>query len=274
MLLATPVLSDTATLSGSASSGSLTIDNLKTVSLKEVYRAADASNVVIVADLLEPKIVNLVALIGHSGSSRSYARVTAANTMNDLDTAPNFDTGYVPFRSHQSGYDASWAASVVNENSGALEKNMFLQHFGEQVYQFWKIEISDPNSSYLDIGRLYIANAWQPETNMDYGLAEGIVDPSRKNRTVGGDTASVERKTWRWVEFTLSYLTKDEMFLSVFQIEKTRGRTKDVLYIVDPDETDYLQFRSIYGTMETIQPKIHTNFGLFSKSFRIEELLP
>lgn len=271
MILATPVLSDAAAITGSASSGDLGIGNLKKMSLKQVYRAANASAVFIVVDLLAEKDFNLVALIGHSGSSRSYARVRAAASEADLTADPGFDTGDQPFRSHQTGYDGTWAAGVDDEENGALEKNMFMQYFPVETYRYLRIDIADPNSDYLDIGRLYVSKAWQPETNMDYGMNEGIVDPSRKTRTVSGEVMAVERRKWRYAEFTLGFASKSEMFDGVFKIENMRGRTKDVLFIIDPDETDHLQYRTYYGTMEN-QPFSHVNFGLFSKTFRIEEI--
>lgn len=272
MLLATPVLSDQAILSGSTASGSLGIGNLKTMSLKEIYRAADASSVYIVADLLSAKTINLVALIGHSGSSRSYARIRAATTEAGLTAAPVFDTGNVPFRSHQTGYDATWAAGVPDEQAGAMEKNMFMRYFAAQTFQFWRIDIVDPNSVYLDIGRLYVSKAWQPAVNMDYGAPAGWIDPSRKPRTVSGEVIPLERKKYRFTEFSLSYASEDEMFDNAFEIERIRGRTKDVLYINDPDATKHLQRRSFYGTMESLQPISNRVFQIFDKTFRIEEI--
>lgn len=272
MLLAMPLLSDAAVLTGSTASGSLSINNLKTESLKEVYRAANASAVYIIADLGAAKTINMVALIGHSGSSRSYARIRAANTQAAVTSAPGYDSGLVPFRSHQSGYDTTWAAGVADEQAGALDKNMFFEKFDDQTFRYWQIDIVDPNSVYLDIGRIYISKAWQPAVNMDYGLSEGWIDPSRKTRTVSGEMVPLERKKYRYAELTFSYTSQDEIFNNAFEIERLRGRTKDVLYINDPDATTHLQRRSFYGTLESLQPIINPTFNLFQKTFRIEEI--
>ncbi|MCE6993050.1 hypothetical protein [Dyadobacter sp. CY323] len=272
MLLATPILSDAATIIGSTASGSLGINNLKTPSLKEVYRAANAASVFIIADLGSAKTINMVALIGHSGSSRSYARIRGATSQANLTAAPGYDSGLVPFRSHQSGYDAGWASGVQDEQAGSLDRNMFFKKFADQTFRWWQIDIVDPNSVYLDIGRIYISKAWQPEVNMDYGLAEGWIDPSRKSRTVSGEMIPLERKKFRYADFTFSYATQDEVYNNAFEIERLRGRTKDVLYINDPDATAHLQRRSIYGTLEGFQPIINTAFSIFQKTFRIEEI--
>jgi hypothetical protein len=272
MIIATPVLSDAATITGSTASGSLTIDNLKTMSLREVYRAASASAVTITVDLGAAKAINLFSLIGHSGSSRSYARVRAATSLANLTSSPGYDTGNVPFRSHQSGYDATWASGVSDEEAGAMDKNIFLRYFSTQTFRYWQVDISDPNSSYLDIGRIYVSKAWQPAVNMNYGFGDGWIDPSRKSRTVSGQIVPIERKKYRIAELTLSFGTKTEMYSNAFEIERLRGRTRDVLFTPDPDETTDLQRRTIYGTLENLQPIINSNYGIFEKTLRIEEL--
>lgn len=274
MVLAMPVLSDAATLSASNSAGTLPIGNLQKRSLKEVWRALDPENAFIIIDLGEAKEINLVALLGHNGSSRASGRVRAASTEGDLTTSPGYDSGLLPFRSHQSGYDASWASGVADEEYGALDKNMFLLWLGNatETYRYWRIDIDDPNISFLDVGRLYISKAWQPQTNMDYGLAEGFIDPSRKPRTVSGEVSPVQRQAYRYSEFQLSFLNEAAMYDNVFEIERLRGRSKDVLFIQDPEATDHLQRRSVYGLMESLQPIINYAFSLFQKTFRIEEI--
>lgn len=272
ILLATPILSDSAMLKGSAAMGDLSISNLKTTSLKQIYRAADASSVFIVVDLLKPATVNLVSLIGHCGSSRSFARVRGAASEADLTANPAFDSGDLPFRSHQTGFDDAWAATVDDEEYGALDKNMFVSFFQRQTLRFWRIDISDPNGTHLDIGRLYISNAWQPDTNMDYGTTLGFIDPSREARTASGDFIPVERVKYRYTDFRLSFASEKEMFDGVFEIERMQGKTGDVLFIHDFDDKAYLQKRSMYGVMKGLQPIIHSTYSIFEKTFRIEEI--
>jgi hypothetical protein len=273
MLLACPVLSDNSTLTGSASSGALGINNLKEIDLKQVYRVNNTT-AFIVSDLGAYQKINFVAIVGHNGSSRSFARVRAANSMSDLTSNPTFDTGDVPFRSHQTGYDNLWAASVTDEDYGSMPKNLFFQYFHDINCRYWRIDIVDPDAKYIDLGRLYISQAWQPETNIDYGISHGLIDPSRKARTKAGSTVSVELSPYRYVDFKLGFGSEVEMFDHAFEFDRLRGRTKDVLFIHDPDAKAYLQKRSVYGTMESLQPVVNTAFDIFEKTFRIEEITP
>lgn len=274
MILATPVYSDAATLSASNSPAGLSVGNLQKSSIGEVWRALDASAAYVVADLGASKPINLVALLGHTGSSRSFGRIRAASTEAALITAPAYDSGNIPLRSHQSGYDAAWAAGITDEQYGALETNHFLEWIQtSQNYRFWRIDIVDPLASYIDVGRLYISDAWQPITNMNYGMGEGFIDPSKVARTAGGRLSATERKKYRFTEFGLSFSNQNEMYDHAFEIDRLRGTTRDVLYIQDPEATNHLQRRSIYGVMKGMQPIINSNFSIFEKSYRIEEII-
>lgn len=272
-LLATSVLSDAASLTTSTAPATLPAANLQTRAIQEVFRASDASAAYIVADLGEAKDFNLVALLGHTGSSRSYARVRAAASEAALTAAPVYDSGNAPFRSHQSGYDAGWASGVSDEEYGALATNHFLDFIPAGLSLQWvRIDFVDPNQTYVDVGRLYIANAFQPSTNMNYGESLGFIDPSRTPRTAGGRLSPTERPKYRVQELTISFNSEDEMFDGVFDMENACGTTKDVLFVYDPDQLTHLQKRTIYGSLKSLQPIVHSNFGIFEKPFRIEEI--
>lgn len=275
MVLASPILSDAATLTSSSSPSGLSVENLKVQTLGKVLRCLDPSAAYVVADLGSAHYINLVALLGHTGSSRSYARVRASNSMANLTSSPSYDSGNVPFRSHQSGYDSIWAAGVQSEEYGALDTNHFIHWIGStpQNFRYWRVDFVDPNSSYIDVGRLYISNAWQPTTNMDYGLAQGIVDPSRSTRTVGSRLSAKRRKKYRFSEFKLSFSSENEMYDDVFELEWNRGTTDDVLFIQDPSARVNIQRRTIYGVLQALQPIINSNFSIFEKNFRIEEII-
>jgi hypothetical protein len=132
--------------------------------------------------------------------------------------------------------------------------------------------VVDTGAAYIDIGRLYISNAFQPSVNMDYGLAEGLADPSRVNRVKSGGKVPREFVKYKTADFALGFSNETEMFGKIYALEMACGCTKDILFVPDPDAKDLLQIRSYYGTMVTINPKVNYQFSLFNKAFRIEEI--
>ena len=290
MVIATPILSDAAVLTASSSPPSLPVSNLQNRHIKQVWRSNDPLNTYVIIDFGRPVRFNLVALLGHTGSSRSHARVTASATTGflgegdfdeedfdpedfDTGTLSPFDSGELPFRSHQAGFDATWAASVPDEEYGALETNHFIyMPDTPQEYRYLRIDIADPVSSYIDIGRLYVADAWQAQTNMDYGLSEYVIDPSRVNVTAAGRVSSKENAKRRAAAFRLSFASEAEMRDAAFDLEWQRGVTKDILFIPDPEAGGYLQKRTIYGRLASLEPTVSAYFKLYEKNFRIEEI--
>ncbi|MEE7442665.1 hypothetical protein MOR12E_28840 [Methylobacterium oryzae] len=225
------------------------------------------------ADLGAAKAINLIALLGHNGSSRSYARIRGASTEAGLTGTPGYDSGNLPFRSHQTGYDAAWAAGVTNEQYGALATNHFIRFLtAAQTWRFWRIDITDPLASFIDVGRLYLSSAFQPQSNMSYGLQEGIGDPSRVGITKAGRISSRENPKRRYAELGLDFLSETEARDGLFDIEWAQGVTRDVLLIPDPDAGAYLQKRTIYGRMSQLNPALSTYFGIYEKTLRIEEI--
>lgn len=272
IILATPILSDAASLTASSAPASLPVENLQRMSVGQVWRNLNPSGCYIVADLGSDKAVNFVGLIAHNASSRGFVRVRAASVLGDIESSPDYDSGNLPMRSHQSGYDASWASGVSDEEYGALDLNSFLLSISEQSLRYWRFDITDEEISYLDIGRLYISKAWTPSTNIDYGVRDGFIDPSLVERTYGGRNAVVDRPKYRYSEFHLAFGTKEEMYDEAFEIDRLRGQSKDVLFINDIEDKDRLQKRTIYGLLKESQPIENTQFSIFEKSYRIEEI--
>ncbi|TGE04623.1 hypothetical protein [Hymenobacter fodinae] len=252
MLLATGALSDQATITGPTGAGDLVLGNLKRQSLQEVYRVlGDAAELNI--DLGAAQLVNVVAIMGHSGLSGSTARVTASNTPGGAD----YDSGAVPFITGTKHFD----------------KSLFFLFFQPVSYRYWRIEISNPGAAYLDLGRLYIAKAFQPSFNMVYGFQHGFTDGSQEFETSSGDSISLKRKKRRFADLMLEDLSEDEVFAELYPLDQLVGATGDVLLVPKPDDT-HLQFSAIYGKIEAMQPNVNTSFNRFTRQFRVRELLP
>lgn len=253
MVLATGQLSDAATITGPVGAGDLGIGNLQQKSLQLPYRVI-GSTVTLDIDLLAARAINLFAVIGHSGSATATARVTAGATVG----ASTYDSGSLPF--------------VTGTKQTA--KSLFLLFIKPaKTYRYWRIEISDTGAPYLDLGRLYVSNAFQPTYNMVYGFQQGVVDPSQEFGTISGDSISLKRRKYRFADLTLEDLTEDEVFGRVFPLDQYAGSTEDVLFVPDPEQSTYLQQQAIYGKMD-VNPNAITAFNRYSRQYKIRELLP
>lgn len=254
MVLATGQLSDAAVLSGPTGAGDLGLLNLQQKSLQRPYRVI-GSTITLDIDLLSAQSINLFAIIGHSGSATATARVTAGAAAG----ASTYNSGLLPFVT----------------GTKQFTKSLFMLFIKPaQSYRYWRIEISDSAAAYLDLGRLYVSNAFQPTYNMTYGFQQGVIDPSQEFATISGDSISLKRRKQRFVDLTLEDLTEDEVFGRVYPLDQYVGTTEDVLFVPDPDQLAYLQQQAIYGKIDAVQPNAITAFNRYSRQFKIKELLP
>lgn len=252
--MAHPEISDAATITASTSLGDMNIVNVQKKSLGKVYRTSDLS-AQIAFDLGAAKAVNFCAIIAHNGSASGTVTIKAGTTSDVTD----YNSGALP---------------LITGTDLGYSKNAFADVFAAQTYRYWRLEFSDPTNAagYLQIGRVYLSNAFTPETNIDYELEEGFTDLSRNARTLNGGVVSVERDPYRFAQFEMNFLSKAEVFGSLYDFDRLRGKKKDVVFVPDMDETTYFQCRLIYGIFQEMNPIISRAFRLYRKRYRIEEI--
>jgi len=267
MFLASALISDAATLlDSSAAAGSLPIKNLQRRAIGAVTRFLTPSGCYVVADIGAAQSVDFIGLLGHNASNSGSVVVTAADALEDLEDTPDYDSGSLRLRSN--------IVAPAFEDVGSLVRNHFMLRLPSAVsYRYWRIEMEDTAIPYLDVGRLYISKAFEPETNMSYGLQEGVIDPSTVARTVSGRVVPNTRPVYRYADFQLSFATEDEMFGAAYDLDTLCGTTKDVFFVQDYANKNLLQKRSLYGNMRSLSPVINTSFQRFEKRYRIEEMV-
>lgn len=255
-ILATPILSDAATITGSEALGDMTIGNLQKRSLKRKYRTDELSSAEINIDLGSEKEINCIALIAHNASASGTVTVRAGDT----EAVNDYTSGNL---------------ALISGADVGHEKNLFLLFLEtSQTYRYWQLEIADASNpdGFFEAGRIYLANAFQPSTNMDYGEGQGFIDNSRVTRTISGEPIPTIRNPYGYAAFSLSFGSESEMYGALYDIDRLRGTSRDVLYVKNPEATTHLQRQYIYGLMAGLNPIVNATFGLFQKEYRIEEI--
>lgn len=257
-ILATPIISDAATITGSDSVGDMTISNLNKRSLKRKYRSLELSSLEINVDLGSAQNINFFALIAHNLTSLATITVQAGTT----DAVSDYSSGSL--------------SGITGADAGFDRQAFFKFLTSGQNYQYWKFTISDASNpdGYIEFGRLYLSNAFQPEINIDYGVAWGHEDRSLISETVNGETVPLIRPIKKTCNWSLSFGSESEMFGTLFDIDRLRGMSKDVIFIEDPDATTYAQHKFIYGLMSELNQIVNGTFELYQKQYAIKEILP
>lgn len=265
-------VADDATLHPSSETATLPAQNLLDMQPGKVWRPTSATASIEV-DLGAPRRIDHLALLAHTGGPGAGGRVRLASTRPGLVAAPLYDSGPMPLRSDLHGITVVWTDPDDDPARTGLARNHFLHWTPEPVDARWvRFDLSD--AAPVDVGRLWVARAWRPSRNIDYGWSLGFTDPSPRQRSIGGQLYPVRRTRSRVLTFRLPWLGEAEAFAEAFDLDNREGASRPVLVVPRPAEASLLQRQTIYGLMTDISPVFHTAYPVFEKAYRVEELLP
>lgn len=138
--------------------------------------------------------------------------------------------------------------------------------------RYARFDFTHASLAYVAAGRLVTGLRTVYAYNFDYGWAEGVVDPSERSVTRGGQIYISEREAFRWMEVNFGWMTEAQARGVVAQIDRENGLRKDVLFMRDPD-SDNLARDSVWGLLASLAGTINPFIDLYSKTYRIEERL-
>ncbi len=270
-VIATPEIGDAAVLTASSAPEGLPVGNLQTRQPGQVWRAQDPAASWVEADLGSAATLNLVALLHHNLTGAGTWRIRAAATQANLTAAPGYESGVV----------TAWPTTGLDDWE-TVNSILWLGDAGAQTFRWWRVDLADAANpaGFLEAGRLYLANAWQPSRNLDYGWSTAWLDPTELNLALGGQEYDIGRRRRREITFAIPIVANSqaeaeaEAYDQPFEIQRRRGRSGDVLAIRDPDNADQLQRQTIYGRMAELRPIVNTAFKSFTTRFAFRETLP
>lgn len=138
-------------------------------------------------------------------------------------------------------------------------------------------EIDDANNSAgaLTFGRLFVSDAWQPRTNVGWGIQDGY--DSGTDIVQAGDKARTEyaRRVTpkRTVSFDLKHLDDDEAFLRIHRLRRTQDIVGDVLYVFSPTPSPENFARTFIGRQTALDGITHPYVRNFSTTINLLEKL-
>lgn len=254
IILASPHLIDSSTITGSESVGDMSLLNLKSRNLYRKFRTTNLSAQINI-DLGSAQEINFASIVAHNGTTSATVTIKAGST------------------SAVSDYN-SGALSLLTGSDLGFDLNAFANKFTSQTYRYWRFDFSDTSNpdAYLEMGRIYLSKAFQPSLNAVYGMQEGYQDNSRVKRTVSNAVSSIIRSPYKNIDFELDFASAEEMYGEARKIDRLQGQAKDVICVPDIDDSSYFQERFIYGRMTSNPPVISEAFQIYRKSYQIEEI--
>lgn len=251
--------SDVATLSGGGTiEAGTALTNLQTMQPSDVWGSAVGGDVHVLADRGSPQPFNLVSMLFSNASSAATWQVRAGAT----SVVGDFDSGTMTF----------WASPNL-ESWTYRHSVLFI--VGGITHRWVRVDVDDPTNpaGFLRAGRLYIANAWQPTANFQWGHALGFDDESTRTKTPGGQTLVSRVPPIPAMEFVLGFLSEEEMLSNAYELDRLQGASRDVLVIGDPTSSDHLHKKMVYGLLEPGARIVGRALRVFERRYSVGGLL-
>lgn len=283
VLLAWGNRADVATLSGGSWNASLPLTNLQTRQVQKVARTTNAllASTQFVADMGSAKSINCVALVVHNMSAAALVRITACS--NSGFTSPEYQSawievwpaGVIPISQLEWEDDNFWLGTMTQEARAGYNSPFLHILPSSQFLRYWKIEVNDTfnPAGYVNFGRLFMAQSWQPLHNMTYGANLGYDDPTEVVTSLTGAEYFDVRGKYRLHKFDLDFLSKEEVHQQIFEMQRLSGTSSEILVVPDKDDSTTFVQRSFVGRLKSISPVAQNHLAYYTTSIEIKELL-
>jgi hypothetical protein len=274
-----------ATLSGGSWLAGLPLTNVQSEIIGVKARSTNAAlaSTKFLIDLGSANLPTVIcALVAHNISTEGKIRMRASETDPTMVANVVYDSGWgdtwppvyqtedVPWEA-----DNCWEGQWTPEQRSGLNFPAWRATSYPIYARYWLIEIDDTvnTAGYIEIGRVFLGNAWQPTINMAYGAGIGIEDPSEIDEAISGAEFASKRAKYRVAHFTIENLTTDEAMSYGFDLMRAVGTTDDVLFIYDPTETLHSQRRSMLGRLRTLSAIETVNVDANTTVWEVKEKL-
>lgn len=273
---------DASSLFGGAWLATLPLENLRDRRLGKVARSASVllAATTFDVDLGGVRLTRVVALVNHNFSISALYRIRLSNVSDFssvvadsgwTDVWPTvYPSGAVPWGS-PSWWSGKYAAEEI---SGYTPTLVFILPSTKNA-RYIRVEINDTANpaGYVQVGRVFTADGWQPVRNASYGAGIGWEDPSTAQESLSGAKSFDKRTKRRVVRFGLNSMAEGEAMGNAFEMQRAAGITEEVLFIWDPDDTQNALRRQFLARMRTLSIIENPGPDRWKTPYELEELL-
>jgi hypothetical protein len=274
---------DSAILSGGSWRQNLPLKNLTERTLGRLARtdSTDLNSTHFDIDNGIDHLVRVIALLNHNIDFAGSFRIRGSNDSSFIDVGFDSDWTQVwpsvyPPDQVEWESDNFWFGTYKLDDVKGYPAHLIFLLDASLNYRYWRIELDDQGNSagYLQFGRLFIADGWQPINGIDMNYNWVWEDPSTVTETLSGSEYFDGKNPYRVIRFTTHYMDENEAMSKAFEIQRRSGVWKEVLYIHDPDDTLHQIRRRFPGRLRTLGQNENPYPNAFQTAWELKEVLP
>lgn len=276
---------DGATVSGGSWSATLPITNLQSRLISKIARTTNAqtASTLINVDLgASPAYaIGCVGLVAHNISSSGTVRVRGssdsgfATSTYDSGWLSVWPSGVIPPALLEWENTNFWLGTLSEQARAGFKSPYITYNSARTIARYWRIEISDTTNSdgYVQIGRLFMSDVFQPTYNYGWLSSLGYADPTTISRSLGGEEYFDQASRYRTFKAKLEWLTATEAHASWLEMQRLVGTSGEVLVIPDLDDATTGIYRNFVGRFVSLSPIVQLPSRRYSCELEMRELL-
>ncbi|ACT50861.1 hypothetical protein [Methylovorus glucosotrophus] len=224
--------------------------------------------------------IAVVSLAAHNFTQSAKVRVVAytdlAATTIAYDTSfkPAWPSSYLLERLEWEDNNFWFGETVLDSGS---EYTPLTTLFFDDLYNCQAIDvfISDTTNGdgYIDIGRCFLASAWQPEFNISYGITHGHIINTEIDEAYDGTEYFDRKRAKRTASFDMRALDRTEAFAVLYAMQRDLGIDRELLYAYELAETDASFYRTFIARIKQPDPIAQPYYDTFNAPLNIQEIL-
>lgn len=141
--------------------------------------------------------------------------------------------------------------------------------------RYIRVELNDTANAagYVQAGRVFAADGWQPVRNMVYGASLAWESRTEVQESLSGAEYFNLRTPVRVARFALDAMGQDEAMAGAFEIQRAMGVNDELLFIWDPDDTTHALRRQFLCRLRALSPIENPGPDRWKAPFEVKELL-
>lgn len=180
---------------------------------------------------------------------------------------------YQPY-TYDSGYVSAWPGTVTSLDQVA-GYNALHAVKPDLTARYWSVLIQDTANAagYVQLGRVFVGDAWTPRINMSYGAGHGWEDQTEVQEALSGAEYFGPTKRYRVTKFTTAGMSVAEGVTRASEIQRRVGITGEVILLFDSADTLYALQRNYLGRLRQLSPIEYPYPDNTRTAWEIKELL-
>lgn len=224
-----------------------------------------------------------VAIVAHNLSTTAKWRVrlyssagsvgTSNNVVYDSNTVPVWPA-IVPQQERKWELSNFWTGTAEAEDLAAYTP-LASVITDALLCQGFTIDVSDSGNpdGYLEIGRVFISDVWQPTYTFSFGAQENVISGTTVEQALDGTEYFDVQRGQRTLEFTLQGLSESEARSRALSINRICGTDAELLFSPNQIDSVYRAGQTFVGRLEKTNPLVQVNYDWFEQSYTAKEIL-